>query len=267
MFYLDDYPHPDRTLLKSSDFYNFGIFDGTKTTQVRMSRGCSYGCNFCPIDRTYRFHSADYVLQELKQIKEQGYGALFWDDAIFTANRKLLEEVLTRIIEEGLEFKMGAQTRADVHINPKTINLMKRAGFTYLSFGVESGDPQILERYNKRLNLDDVKAAVEQAKEYGIKVSLTAIVGAPEETLDSVKKTIEVINLIKPDAVSWSAYSIYPGSLLEFDPLWYEDSNLSKEPIWLNFDEGYQAKHVKEVDYFEQSWEIIKKNIRPEIKI
>jgi radical SAM superfamily enzyme YgiQ (UPF0313 family) len=144
---------------------------------------------------------------------------------------------------------------------------MKRAGFTYLSFGVESGDPQILERYNKRLNLDDVKAAVEQAKEYGIKVSLTAIVGAPEETLDSVKKTIEVINLIKPDAVSWSAYSIYPGSLLEFDPLWYEDSNLSKEPIWLNFDEGYQAKHVKEVDYFEQSWEIIKKNIRPEIKI
>src|SRR3989338_3708167 len=264
---LDEYPHPDRNLLEPSAFYNFDIFDGTATTQVRMSRGCSYGCNFCPIDRTYLFHSADYVLEELRQIKEQGYGALFWDDAIFTANRRLVEDILNRVISEGLAFQMGAQTRADVHITPEMVRLMKKAGFEYLSFGMESGDQDILSGYNKRLRIEDVESAVRLTKEQGVQTAVTAIVGAPDETLESVQKTVDAINRIGPNAVSWSAYSIYPGSLLEFDPAWYEDPTLSREAIWRNFDEGYKAKHARSIEYITQALELIRRTIDPRIKM
>ena len=264
---LDDYPHPNRNLLEPSEFYDFNIFNGEKTTQARMSRGCSYGCTFCPIDRTYMFHSADYVLEELRQIREQGYGAIFWDDAIFTARKSLVQKILDRVIAESLEFQMGAQTRADVNITPDMLKLMKSAGFVYISFGMESGDQAILTGYNKRLRVSDVENAVQLSKDYGLQTAVTAIVGAPDETLDSVARTINVINRINPNAVSWSAYSIYPGSKLAFNPLWYEDPNLSRESVWKNFDEGFKAKHVKDVGYVSRAWELIKARTSPEIKL
>ncbi len=264
---LDEYSHPDRTLLEPSTFYDFDIFGGAKTTQVRMSRGCSYGCNFCPIDRTYKFHSADYVMEELRTIAEEGYKAIFWDDAIFTANRRLVSEVLEKLIAEGLTFQMGAQTRADIHITPEMLRLMSNAGFTYLSFGMESGDQAILSKYNKMLNVSEVEKAVKIAKDAGMRTSVTAIIGAPEETLESVGRTVDVINRIRPDSISWSVYSVYPGSSLEFDPTWYEDPSLSREDFWKQFDEGYKAKHIRDIEYVQKAWELVREKLNPEIDV
>src|SRR3989344_5359088 len=264
---LDDYGHPDRTLLTPSRFYDFSIFDGEQTTQVRMSRGCSYGCNFCPVDRTYVFNSPNHVIAELGQIVEQGYGAVFWDDAIFTANRRLVDEVLQRSIANGLQLKMGAQTRADVHITPEMLSLMKSAGFTFVSFGMESGDQKVLEDYNKKLSVESVERAVGLARDAGIRTAVTAIIGAPNETLDSVMRSIETMNRIRPDAISWSVYSIYPGSFLQFDAEWYEDQNLSRDDFWRVFDEGFKAKHARDREYIEKAWEVVKANLDPGIRI
>ena len=265
---LDNYPHPDRTLIEPSKFYNFNIFNGEKTTQASMSRGCSYDCNFCPVDRPFSFHSADYVLEELRQIQHQGYKAVFWDDAIFTARKNLVQKILDGVIAEGLEFQMGAQTRADVNIAPKMLELMKKAGFVYISFGMESGDEAILAGYNKRLKVSDVETAVQLSKSHGLQTSVTAIVGAPDETLDSLARTIDAINRIRPDAVSWSAYSIYPGSkLANFDPLWYEDHDLPRGDLWNKFDEGRQSKHVKDIEFFGRALEMIESRTNPDIKL
>ncbi|MFH0701523.1 MAG: radical SAM protein [Candidatus Woesearchaeota archaeon] len=253
---LDNYPHPDRTILEQE--YNFPIFGSKRTTQIRMSRGCSHGCTFCPIDRNLRFHSADYVLKELHQIVEQGYQAVFWDDAIFTVNKLLVSEVLTRAMD--LSLIMGAQTRADVNFSPEMAKLMRKAGFTYLSFGLESGDPEILSKYKKHLTIIDVERAVNLAKSEGLTTAVTAIIGGPDENLNSIHKTLEVIQRIKPDFVSWSVYSIYPGSLLPFNPQWYESLELSREDFWKNFDEGYKAKHVKDIDYIYKAWKLIQEN-------
>jgi anaerobic magnesium-protoporphyrin IX monomethyl ester cyclase len=266
---LDEYPHPDRTLLEPSEFYDFNIFNG-KTTQIRMSRGCSYGCNFCPIDRTYKFHSADYVLEELRQIEEEGYKSIFWDDAIFTAHKKTASEVLRRIISEGFDFQMGAQTRADVNIDENMLNLMREAGFNYVSFGLESGDQDLLARYNKRLNVEDVRNAVKLSKDRGINTSLTAIIGSPDELrdFDPLKRTVEAINDIQPDSVSWSVYSIYPGSSLEFDPRWYETpEELSLDPVFQQFDEGYKAKTLVTPEYVRNAQELIVTNLDNRINI
>ncbi len=264
---LDSYPHPQRSLLQHSTSYNFPIFHGAKTTQTRMSRGCSYGCTFCPIERSFQFHSANYVMQELQTIKDQGYQALFWDDAIFTAHSRLVTDILEQTIQQNLNFQMGAQTRADVHITPELLSIMQRAGFTYLSFGLESGDESLLAQYNKRLHIDAVEQAVKLAKQYGMHTSLTAIIGSPDEKLSSVEKTIDVINKIQPDYVSWSIYSIYPGSSLPFNPLWYEDPSLSIEPFWQQFDEGYRAKHVCSIEYAQQALELIKQKMDVKIKM
>lgn len=264
---LDAYLHPDRRFLTPSSFYDFDIFGGARTTQVRMSRGCSFGCTFCPVDRTYKFHTADYVLKELDDVADQGFQAIFWDDSIFTFKKSLLQAVLNGMIGKNLKFKMGAQTRSDVNTDRETLELMKVAGFTYLSLGLESGDEAILKEYNKRLTVQSVRNAVRYCKELGIRTSITTILGAPNETLNAVERTVDVINEIGPDAVSWSVCSYYPGSFLEFDPMWYEDPDLSRDPYWKVFDEGYKSKHVRDESYIRSAYDVVLRKINPEIKI
>jgi len=263
---LDNYSHPDRSLIQNLKAYGFGIFSGKQTTQSRMSRGCSYGCTFCPTDSPARSHSAGYVMDELRTITEQGNEAVFWDDSIFTLNRRLMLEVLSRSKSEGLELQMGAQTRADVNIDPETMEAMVKGGVDYLSFGLESADPRMLKIYNKRLDTSDVEQAVQLAKLQGIRTSLSAIVGAPNEDLDSIKRTVQKVNGIRPDFVSWSVFSVYPNTPTSFDPNWYEQPQ-SQDEFWLHFDEGFGSKHLKDIDYVRTAWQYIKENTDSGIKL
>lgn len=263
---IDNYAHPDREMIPNPQAYEYDIFPEKKGTQARMSRGCSYGCTFCPSESPVRFHSADYVLDELKEISNQGYQAVFWDDSIFTLNRNLFLEILERAKTEGIHLEMGAQTRADVNIDEDTMRAMADCGVSYLSFGLESADSRMLNIYNKRLCVGDVERAVELGRQHGIRTALTAIIGAPNEDLDSVKRTVESINIIKPDFVSWSVFSVYPNTPMEFDPNWYEQPRV-KEKFWLNFDEGFSAKHMKGIDYVKSAWDYIKTNTDSGIKL
>ncbi len=131
---------------------------------------------------------------------------------------------------------------------------------------MESGDQALLSSYNKKLNVSDVEKAIQITKDAGMKTSVTAIIGSPDETLESVCRSVAMINKICPNSVSWSIHSVYPGSSLKFDPMWYEDPHLSKESFWRLFDEGYKAKHVRDIEYVQRAWELIRKDLNPEIK-
>ena len=62
---LDNIPHPDRSI------YNLGA----RESYLFTSRGCSYRCKFCSSSRFWkkvRFHSPEYVAEELLQLKNTG---------------------------------------------------------------------------------------------------------------------------------------------------------------------------------------------------
>lgn len=266
--HLDSFPHQDRGLLPASDFYNFGIFGGKKTAQVRMSQGCFYGCTFCPIDRNYKFHSIEYMRKELQNIWELGYLAIFFDDAIFTANKPMLEDLAETASSDGMRFEIGGQTRADCNTGSSLLEKLRKWGLSYLSFGLESGDVAILASINKKLGIRDVKEAVERAKGQGIRTALTVVIGFPDETIDSVKKTIDVLNDIKPYSVSFSVFSYYPGSLNDFKPEWYENEKYlaADQLLRNNFDEGYGAKIAKSMAYIYDAWGTINERLNPGIR-
>ncbi len=102
--------------------------------EVEASRGCPYTCSFCAkIDfrDAYRRRELAPLLEEIDALRAQGVTYLYFIDEIFLPNRPLLEALIGR----GLQF--GVQTRIDLW-KPDMLELLGRAGCVSIEAGVES---------------------------------------------------------------------------------------------------------------------------------
>lgn len=102
--------------------------------EVEASRGCPYACTFCAkIDfrDTYRRRDLAPLLAEIDALLAQGAEYLYFIDEIFLPQRALLEALVERRVE------FGVQTRIDLW-KPEMIALLGRAGCVSIEAGVES---------------------------------------------------------------------------------------------------------------------------------
>ena len=102
--------------------------------EVEASRGCPYNCTFCAkIDFRDKYRRRDLgpLLAEIDGLVGQGARYVYFIDEIFLPNRALLEALVERPIE------FGVQTRIDLW-KPEMIELLGRAGCVSIEAGVES---------------------------------------------------------------------------------------------------------------------------------
>lgn len=102
--------------------------------EVEASRGCPYHCSFCAkIDfrDKYRRRDLEPLLEEIDGLIAQGAVYLYFVDEIFLPNRPLLEALVARKIE------FGVQTRIDLW-KPDMLDLLGAAGCVSIEAGVES---------------------------------------------------------------------------------------------------------------------------------
>jgi radical SAM superfamily enzyme YgiQ (UPF0313 family) len=91
---------------------------------------------------------------------------------------------------------------------------MRRAGCRLISFGVESGDPEILKKIGKNINLEQVKSAFGMTREMGMLTEAYFMVGNMGETWKSVNRTIDFLKILEADYVSCSITVPFPGTAL-----------------------------------------------------
>ncbi|MCP3685656.1 MAG: radical SAM protein [bacterium] len=229
----------DRDLIKDLDSIPFPDWDGfpihayrnpTKDNHpylpIMVTRGCPYSCVFCfqNINRhRYRRRSPKNVADELDYLKNKYKIKEFviLDDN-FTLDEKyalsICDEIFKRKINRPWSCAGGIRVDAAA---PKLIRSMKKAGCYYLSFGVESGDQAILDSINKKIKLEQVKAAVDTAKKAGIRVTCFILIGLPGDNKGTIKRTMKFVKEVDPDLAQIGTVVPYPGTIV------YE--NLKKE--------------------------------------
>lgn len=117
--------------------------------EVEASRGCPYNCSFCAkIDFRDKYRRRDLapLLAEIDALRAQRVEYLYFIDEIFLPNRPLLEALVGR----GLQF--GIQTRIDLW-KPDMLELLGRAGCVSIEAGVESLTEAGREALDKRCKL------------------------------------------------------------------------------------------------------------------
>lgn len=187
---------------------------------IFTARGCPYDCIFCAnrmaAGGRYRTRSLDAVLDEIAMLERDFdiVTLLFADDS-FVVRKERAADLCERLIRGGFarRLKWQASTRVD-SVDLELLRLMKRAGCTLLSFGVESGVPRLLGVLNKRIGLEDSRNAVQWAKEAGLTVRVTAMLGIPTETREESLETIRFVKSLRVHQVRFSLATPFPGTAL-----------------------------------------------------
>jgi radical SAM superfamily enzyme YgiQ (UPF0313 family) len=217
---LDSLPEIDRDLTRW-DLYGEHLFIKSPHTYTMAGRDCWYGkCTFCSwttLYPRYRVRHHEKVLDEMGHLIDRyGVREIFDDTGTFPVGG-WLERFCHGMLERGYQEKLDISCNARVGaISQDQFQLMARAGFRLLKFGLESGNQKTLDRLRKGTTVDDIIESCRTAKRAGLTVHLTTMVGYPWESLDDAKGTLELCRrlLASGDADMLQATIVipYPGT-------------------------------------------------------
>jgi radical SAM superfamily enzyme YgiQ (UPF0313 family) len=186
---LDALPTPARHLFQLSRYHTLDVH-----ASIIAGRGCPFNCIFCVGSkmggRRARYRNTKLVVDEIEQVLAYGFKEVNFEDDLLTLNHKHVYAVCDEIIARGLKFNWSIFSRADT-VNLDLLRRMKEAGCNWMLYGVESGNQQILDTVKKKITLEKIREGVRMAKEAGIEVMASFIIGLPGETVDTLKETIE----------------------------------------------------------------------------
>lgn len=186
---------PNRQIIEN---YDYGKINGTyfckpKFTTIMTSRGCPFNCKFCitkVIHKKFRMRSTENVIKELQDIQKRYSSVLVVDDN-FLSDTKRAHKIMDRIIQEDFDLDLYiAGARVD-NAKRDLYKKMKKAGVKMIFYGLESGSQDVLDYYNKKVTLNQIKNAVNLANEMGFIIIGSFILGAPIETKKHFYRTIK----------------------------------------------------------------------------
>ncbi|GGO60274.1 coproporphyrinogen III oxidase [Microbacterium nanhaiense] len=116
-------------------------------------------------------------------------------------------------------FSLALDAEITVEANPDTVTdavveRLASAGVNRLSIGMQSSVPHVLAALDRSHSPENVSLAVAAAKRAGLDVSVDLIYGAPGESLDDWRHSLETALSLEPDHISAYALIIEEGTKL-----------------------------------------------------
>jgi radical SAM superfamily enzyme YgiQ (UPF0313 family) len=230
--------------------YLMGLIDLRYKARAVMltSRGCSYHCAFCytpkASHRKVRFYSTERIVEEMKYLKSKGMEAFWFADPNFSSSRKRLVTLLEAIVREVPGITFWCQTRYDL-VDKQLIALLKGAGADNVAFGLESANPEVLERINKPIDLERLSSVIHMTQEAGINVELFSMFALPGETFDQAIATFAFVRnngvAIEGNSISQQAHLFF-GTPMNDDPAAYGIRPLQwTRPAYLSVCRDYET--------------------------
>ena len=199
---LETLPIIDRKLTK---WWLYGYEKGSGNykylpgTHTYWGRDCWWrkdgGCTFCSWTNTFknfRVVSVGYAVEEVERLDALGVREIFDDTGTFPVG-KWLEDFCEKIIKwkekSGSKIRLGCNMRPGA-LNQEEYDLLGRAGFRFILYGLESANQGTLNRINKGQKPGDMEISLRMAKRAGLEPHVTCMVGYPWESLEDARQTI-----------------------------------------------------------------------------
>ena len=186
----------DLTKWKLYAFKN-GKYKVTPGTYTFSARDCWWGkCTFCSWTtlypgKDYRKHSVKRMLDEIGILIEKYKVKEIMDDAGSFPIGPWLKEFCDGMIKRGYNNKIRLDCNMRLKsLNQDEYNLMRKAGFRFILYGLESANQNTLNRINKNLKVAEIEKGLAMAKKAGLDPHITTMMGYPWETLEDAKRTI-----------------------------------------------------------------------------
>ncbi|MCE3244203.1 MAG: coproporphyrinogen oxidase [Arthrobacter sp.] len=129
-------------------------------------------------------------------------------------------EDLARILGAAIDrwgIEPGAEVTTEANpdsVTPESLQLLADAGFTRVSFGMQSAVPHVLKVLDRTHSPSRVPLVVQWARDAGLAVSLDLIYGTPGESLEDWRFSLETALSYQPDHISAYALIVEDGTKL-----------------------------------------------------
>jgi radical SAM superfamily enzyme YgiQ (UPF0313 family) len=215
---LNDMPHPRHGLLPWQK-YRMPLIKGPFTFIV-TSRGCPAGCTYCIKHVSYqysvRLRSPENIMEELWILKNLGINNVHMYADLFTVNRDQVMGLCELMIKENINMRWTCNSRVD-YVDEEMLKMMGKAGNWLISWGIESGNEQILKHARKGAYPDKAERALTWARQAGIKNWGYFIIGLPGETEETIRDTIDFSKKLPLDIALFHVAAPYPGTPFFFE--------------------------------------------------
>jgi len=221
---LNSLPFIDRELTKWWLYaYKNGNYRRTPGTYIMSGRDCWWGkCTFCSWPQLYphfRVRKVENVLDEIEYVVDNYPIKEIMDDTGTFPCGEWLIKFCKGMISRGLNKKVNLDCNMRFGaVDYEGYKLMKKAGFRFLLFGLESANQKTLDRINKNLKVETIIESCRLARKAGLYPHITIMFGYPWESFEDAKKTLELGKwLLKKDyAYTMQATIVipYPGTPL-----------------------------------------------------
>jgi radical SAM superfamily enzyme YgiQ (UPF0313 family) len=251
---LADLPAMRRSWVDNGRYFQRGGQAGFET-----KRGCSGRCIYCadPIAKGthVRFRPPRAVVDEIEHLIGQGIDVLHTCDGEFNISEQHAFEICREIARRGLGGKLRWYAYCSpVPFSQELAHMMRAAGCIGIDFGADHGNDFMLKKLGRDFGPNDICAATRWAKEEGMAVMLDLLLGAPGETRESIRQTVDMVRRAEPDLAGVSlGVRIYPGTELaaQMGPANSEEPAFFLEPQiadsafdWLNTLIGEDARFL-----------------------
>ena len=249
--------NPKSTYKRGFILNNFAFVPIVKITEenfngyvynLTVNKDHSYVANFLAVKncswttlfpgKCFRQFSVEHTLKEIENLVYNFGVKEVFDDSGTLPVGSWLKELCQALINSGLnkKVKIGCNMRFGA-ISLAEYQLMYKAGFRFILYGLESANQKTLDFINKNEKISDALKTLKIAKKTKLEPHVTIIIGYPNETKIDAEKTLNLARKIFKENLADSLQATilipYPGT-----PLfkYCQDKNLLLTKNWDDFD-------------------------------
>ena len=215
---LDKLPTPAWGLLPNfPEAYLPAIYDYPQAPVATLvaSRGCPFLCKFCDTSTfgaQVRAYSPEKVYEMMKNLQDDyGIRHIQFVDDLFLASRIRTLTLCDLIIKNKLNMTWSCAARVDT-VKPDVLARMKAAGCWEISFGLETGSNELLQKMEKSARVEISERAINWTAAAGIRCKGLFMLGYPGETKETIAQTKAFTKRIPMTTMNLTKFTPYPGS-------------------------------------------------------
>ena len=188
--------------------------------------GCKNDCVFCnqriitaktapvtvvDVKNIIETYMNTLLMRDLETIEIAFYGGSF--TGIPLEQQTAFLKVASEYYEKGLVQNIHLSTRPD-YINREILTNLKKYHVGVIELGVQSFDPEVLEKSKRGHSLQDVYDAVGLIKEYGFDFGIQLMIGLPGDTKEKCINSAKAAVQLKPQLSRLYPTVVFPDTQL-----------------------------------------------------
>lgn len=201
-------------------YFSTQVVGPQPTYGVQTKRGCAFRCSYCPVPsiegKPFRLRQPEEIVNEIRHLqKTSGLQRVFFTDSIINIPRRHALAFTQAMIDARLNVRWMAYANP-LQFTQDMADQFVEAGCQILNFGIDAACEEMLASLQKDFSVEDIYNATAFCKKAGIRVIHSLLLGGPNESPETVQKTLEAVSKMAPHILTIAiGIRLYPQT-----PLW-----------------------------------------------